>query len=359
MQHTSIIGEDCLGICANLGNALEVFSGGTIAVTGAHGFLCSYIVDVLAQWNQTTPHPCQILAVDSMITGTSTRLSHLKDRNDIVFLDHDLTSPLPEKFKADWIVHGASIASPTFYRKFPLETLDANVLGTRQILEYSRQGKVKGVLLLSSSEVYGDPDPSQIPTSEDYEGRVSSFGPRACYDESKRLAETLAYIYASYFRVPVTVVRPFNVFGPGQRLDDGRIIPDIMSAVAQRKNIQLFSDGTATRSFCYIGDFVNGLFSLLIHENTHGKIYNLGNDELEISINDLADRMCKVAEAIYGQRTSSVEMTVSKDTNYTTDNPQRRRPDLSKVKNTIDYRPQVSLDEGLRRTLLSYLEILG
>lgn len=358
MYHTTVINEDCQRICRNLGSSLDAFSDSKVVITGAQGFLCSYVVDTLAHWNLTTSRPCRIVALDKMVAKRSSRLSHLDNRSDVVFMNHDLSRPLPNEFSADWIIHGASIASPPLYRKFPLETIDANVSGTRNVLEYSRKKEVKGVLLLSSSEVYGDPDPSHIPTSEEYRGSVSSFGPRACYDESKRLGETLGYIYSDYFKVPITIIRPFNVFGPGQRLDDGRIIPDIMAASLQQTAIKLLSDGTATRSFCYVSDFVEGLITLLLDENTRGQIYNLGNDEIEISITDLAKRMCAVAKNVYGKDTISVEADKSADNHYTTDNPQRRCPDLAKVKKAVGYQPKITLDEGLRRTLLSHLESL-
>src|SRR5207244_1227479 len=152
---------------------------------------------------------------------------------DVAFVDADVSQRLQLDTPVDWIIHGASVASPTFYRRYPLETIDANVGGTRQMLELARDPRVRGMLYLSTSEVYGDPGPASIPTPEEYHGNVSCTGPRACYDESKRLAETLCQTYASLYGVAVKVVRPFNVYGPGQRLDDGRIIPDLIrSALA-------------------------------------------------------------------------------------------------------------------------------
>ena len=357
MRFSSIIRDDCARICRRLGATLNAIAGDTLLITGANGFLCSYIVDVLAHWNETASSPCRIIAVDNMITGVPTRLAHLADRPDVVFVEHDVTQALPKELRANWLIHGASIASPTFYRKFPLETVDANVQGTRQILDSARHAAAKGVLLLSSSEIYGDPGIEQIPTPENYRGNVSSFGPRACYDESKRLAETLGYIYSVYHGVPIVIVRPFNVFGPGQRLDDQRIIPDVMAAAVNRRPIRLLSEGTATRSFCYISDFIFGLLALLVDDRSKGEVYNLGNDEIEISMHDLARRMCSVSESVYGEPVLTIEHAVSQDKNYTADNPQRRCPDLRKVRATIGYAPEVGLDEGLRRTLMSHLEV--
>ena len=356
MKLSSIIKEDVKGIIADLGPVLDCYSGATVLVTGANGFVCSYLVEVLARWNETARNPCIILALDNLSTGKAERLAHLSNRDDVCFLRHDVREPLPEHVAADWFVHGASIASPTVYRKYPLETLDANINGTRHLLERARRCNAKGVLLLSSSEIYGDPDPAFIPTPETYRGNVSCSGPRACYDESKRVVETLAYIYSSYHQLPVIVVRPFNVFGPGQPISDGRIIPDLMAAALNKQPIRLLSDGTATRSFCYVSDFIRAVLRLFGEKRAKGESFNVGNDKPEISMRDLSQRMCTIAADIHGEPRVSVVFARSEDEHYTTDNPQRRCPDLTKVRSIIGYEPRVSLDEGLRRTLLSYLE---
>ena len=356
MAFNSVIESDVDRIVADLGPLLDRFSATTVLVTGANGFVCSYIVDVLARWNERAPSPCTVLAMDNMVTGKVDRLAHLVGRDDIRFVRHDVTKPFATDLAADWMVHGASIASPTVYRAYPLETLDANINGTRHLLELAKVSRAKGALLLSSSEIYGDPDPAFLPTPETYRGNVSCSGPRACYDESKRLAETLGYIYFNYFKVPVTVVRPFNVFGPGQPITDGRIIPDLMKSALNKEPITLLSDGKATRRFCYISDFIRAIMTLWVEEKSHGEAFNVGNDEIEISVKDLSERMCAVAAEVYGEACMTVVSARSEDRNYTTDNPQRRCPDLAKIRKTIGYQPQVGLDEGLKRTLLSYLE---
>jgi UDP-glucuronate decarboxylase len=191
-QFGPIIAEDVDFILRKLGARLEVLGGATLMVTGASGFLCSYFVDVVAALNDKGLRPaCRVLAVDNLRTGSLARLGHLEGRKDVRFIHHDVSQPLDLEERVDWIIHGASIASPTFYRRYPLETIDVNVSGTRHLLELARRSSVKGMLYLSTSETYGDPDPAFIPTPEDYRGCVSSTGPRACYDESKRLAETL------------------------------------------------------------------------------------------------------------------------------------------------------------------------
>lgn len=349
--------EDCNSIIHSIFPTLEQLSHSTVLITGANGFLCSYIVDVIAHWNKNYPDKaCTVVALDNLKTGLGNRLSHLKGRKDIQCIVHDISTPLHIDGNIDWVIHGASIASPTRYRQFPLETIDANAGGTRNILELAKEKQSKGVIVLSTSEIYGDPDPAHIPTQEDYRGNVSCTGPRACYDESKRLAETLCYIYFNYFNIPVKTIRPFNVFGPGQRLDDKRIIPDLMTAALKKEAFVLYSDGTATRSFCYVSDAVEALLKILVAPHTSGEAFNVGNDEIEISMRDLAQKMTEVTKKTLGWQ-SEVRFAKSQDKYYTTDNPQRRCPDLNKIKNAIDWVPKVSLEEGLTRTLQSYKEL--
>lgn len=350
-QTEPIIAEDVEFMIADLGDLLQRLSDTTLLITGASGFLCSYFVETVAALNEEgLSAPCRLLAVDNFRTGISQRLAHLFNRDEVNFIQHDVTVPLALAQKVDWIIHGASIASPTFYRRYPLETIDVNVTGTRHMLELARQQRVRGMLYLSTSEIYGDPDPAFIPTPEDYRGNVSCTGPRACYDESKRLAETLCMTYYQLYEVPIKVVRPFNVYGPGQRLDDRRIIPDLMNALVRREPIELFSDGRATRTFCYISDAIRAMWHVLLSD-VKGEAFNVGNDEEEISILELAKR----ASRIGGPPALEVNHQISSDQHYLTDNPQRRCPDLTKLRAHFPWQPRVSLDAGLERTWRSYL----
>ena len=352
-----IVREDCEAIIAALGDRLDGLAGSRVLVTGSNGFLCSYLVDTIALWNDVSGNArCHVIAMDNLLTGTNQRLAHLQSRDDIEMLAHDVNEPFPDLGRIDRIVHGASIASPTTYRRNPLATLDANIGGTRHALDLARKSGARGVLVMSSSEIYGNPHPDSIPTPETYPGFVASIGPRACYDESKRVSETLSYIYRTYFDVPVRVIRPFNVYGPGQRLDDGRIIPDLMSAALGRKPIRLFSDGTATRSFCYVADATRAMLALLMADSLEDLAFNVGNDETEISMRDLADLMCSVASAVTGFDECRVEFATSDDANYTTDNPERRAPDLSRIRTAVGFAPETGLREGLSRTLSSYID---
>jgi UDP-glucuronate decarboxylase len=346
-----VIRQDVEAIRRELDHVLAPLAGTTLLVSGGSGFLCSYLLDTVAYLNDNVfQDPCRVISVDNLRSGLAGRVAHLAERPDFQFLSHDVSQPLHLDRPVDWIIHGAGIASPTFYRKYPLETIDVNVSGTRQMLEMARQG-VRSILYLSTSEIYGDPDAASIPTPESYRGNVSCSGPRACYDESKRLAEALCSIYRGLYQVPVKVVRPFNVYGPGQRLDDRRIVPDLISAALHRQPLVLHSDGRATRSFCYVTDAIRAMLVILLSD-ADGEAFNIGNDEREISIGDFAREL----SAIAGKPALPVIHQASDDPQYLTDNPQRRCPDLTKLRTRFHWEPKTSLGEGLRRTLLSYQE---
>jgi len=342
-----IITEDAEWIYARYGDRFSQLRGSRILLTGASGFLCSYLVDVLATWSKLQ---LRIVAADNFIAASRERLAHLSASPAVELMTHDVTEPIQLNGAIDYIIHGASIASPVYYRRFPLETIKVNVDGTRQMLELARATHAKSMLFLSSSEIYGDPDPRFIPTSEEYAGNVSCTGPRACYDESKRLGETLCATYFRLHATPVKTVRPFNVYGPGQRLDDQRIIPDLVSAALKGGPIKLFSDGRPTRSFCYARDLAAALLLVLL-SSENGESFNIGNDE-EISIRTAAET---VAETTMGNGAPlKVEYTVSGDRDYLTDNPNRRCPDLSKIRSRLGWSPEVRFRDGIARTICSY-----
>lgn len=349
-----VIREDVRRISETLTSRIEAMAGTTILVTGGSGFLCSYFLETIAYMNEAIfRNPCRVISIDNLRRGLNERVSHLRDKPEFRFITHDVSEVLELGEHVDWIIHGAGIASPTFYRKYPLETVDVNVAGTRLALELARREQVRSILYLSTSEIYGDPDTSFIPTPEDYRGNVSCTGPRACYDESKRMAETLCSIYRTLYDVPVKVVRPFNIYGPGQRLDDRRIIPDLMSAAVKKHPLVLFSDGRATRSFCYIRDAISAMLLVLISD-ADGEAFNVGNDEREIRMGDLAQELAEIA----GPPPLEVIHRVSSDPQYLTDNPQRRCPDLSKLQKLFAWKPEVGIREGLRRTLQSYKDVI-
>lgn len=344
-----IIHQDVENICEALAGALLPLAGTTLLVTGGSGFVCSYLLDTVAYLNDRAfAEPCRVISVDNLRTGIPRRVQHLVGRPEFRFVDHDVSELLALGESVHWIIHGAGIASPTFYRRYPLETIDVNVTGTRRMLDLARSQQVRSLLYLSTSEIYGDPDAAHIPTREDYRGNVSCTGPRACYDESKRLAETLCATYYALYQLPIKVVRPFNVYGPGQRLDDRRIVPDLISAALEGKPPVLLSDGTATRAFCYISDFITALWLILV-SNENGEAFNVGNDEGETSIHQLAE----LVKQSTGNGLLNIQFAKSEDRNYLTDNPRRRCPDLTKLRSRFPWTPKVSVNEGVKRTLLS------
>ena len=346
------IAADVEEIIGRVGDGFRKLEGTTLLVTGANGFLCSYFVDTVAALNERVlSEPCRVVALDNYRVGPAERLAHLAGRPDVEFVRHDISEPL-DAGRADWVIHGASIASPVFYRRYPLETIKANVQGMWNLLEQSRRAPARSILYLSTSEIYGDPDPAHIPTPEDYRGQVSCTGPRACYDESKRLAETLCMTYHRQYRTPVKIVRPFNVYGPGQRLDDGRIVPDLVGAAVRREPVVLYSDGRATRSFCYVSDAVTAMWLVLLSD-ADGEVFNVGNDAEEISMARAAERLREVA----GPPLLDIRYRESADADFVTDNPQRRCPDLSRLRGRFPWEPRVDLSEGLRRTLRANLEL--
>ncbi len=349
-KFTSVIREDARWLVEASGLPLARLRGKTLLLTGACGFLGAYVLDLLAHWNDGQDQPCRVIALDNFLVGLPERLHHLAGRGDIRILSHDLTTPFVPDEPIHAIFHAAGVASPTFYRRYPLETIDVNVGGTRQLLELCRTQPVEWMLHLSTSEIYGDPSPDAIPTREDYRGFVSCTGPRACYDESKRLSETLCVLYHQQYGVPIKVGRPFNVYGPGQRIDDRRIVPDLMQAALQGGPLVLLSDGRATRSFCYLRDATWAML-LIALEGQPGEAYNLGNDRQEVSMLQVAETLRQVAGLA-----EPVQYRASEDRHYLTDNPQRRCPDLAKIRTLGPYDPQVQLEEGLARTFRSYRE---
>ncbi len=359
MARVSAIGrEDASRVAAGLERHAEALAGRTILVTGAGGFLLSGLLDALAAWNDRgSGAPCRVLALDDFSSGLPERVAHLRGRHDFHWIRgrlpgavSALEAALPDGAAPDYLVHGASIASPPVYRRFPLETIDVNVGGTRQMLELARRGS-RAMLFLSSSEIYGDPEDSAIPTPESYLGRVSCTGPRACYDESKRLGETLCTTYHRLFDTPVRIARPFNVYGPGQRLDDGRIVPDLMRAALERKPLVLHSDGRPTRAYCYATDALRGLFDVLLLGRS-GQAYNVGNDQRETSVRELSEMVQRLAEPPVPE----IRFEPSQESDYLTDNPQRRCPDLGKLRALSGYAPMVDIESGLRRVHASYRE---
>jgi dTDP-glucose 4,6-dehydratase/UDP-glucuronate decarboxylase len=317
-------------------------------VTGAGGFLGSQILNVL-QEAKIQGFDCEIVVMDSNIRG-SVRDWYFKGAQVI---NHDVIQPWPKLGEFTHILHLASIASPVYYRQFPLETLQSNYIGTRNALDLARaQGA--NLLLMSSSEIYGDPTPENIPTPETYRGNVSSIGPRACYDEGKRVMETLAWIYQSQNEINISIARPFNFYGPGMRLDDGRILPDMFNSIVSGSDIVLYSDGKPTRSFCYVSDAVSALLEMVLSDKAW-KLYNVGNSTTEISMSELASITGEIAQSLGWEK--SIRFEVSKENDYLTNNPNRRLPNTDLIKKELTWAASVDLKTGITRSIKHFLEI--
>jgi UDP-glucuronate decarboxylase len=346
-----VIQADIKLIYEGLKDKLSKIEGSRWLISGGAGFLGGYFLDLLNYCNENIfSKPCRVICIENFISGTPARIQHLKNNKYIQTVTADIIEPIQLTGTFDYIVHAASIASPTFYRKYPLKTIETNVLGLKNLLELGKNGELKSFLYFSTSEIYGDPIHDFIPTPEHYNGNVSCTGPRACYDESKRLGETLAVNYYREYGLPVKTVRPFNVYGPGLKLEDKRVIPDFFSDAIQRKKIAVFSDGLPTRSFCYVSDAVTGFMSVLL-SHYDGEAFNVGNDELEVGIKTLADIIAQLVGGV------EIEFKKSSEADYLTDNPQRRCPDLTKARTLLNYQPKVSLEAGLARTLAWYREV--
>ena len=359
MTARDVVQQDLEDICGRLKSELAALQGKRLFISGGAGFLGYYLIQAALHWNVTRPGPpVQVVACDNYIRGVPAWLTGLASNPALTLLQHDITTPLPDGLgDLDFVIHAASIASPTYYRQHPIETMDANVNGLRLLLERCRAqhaaGRpVAGFLFFSTSEIYGDPTPDQIPTPETYRGNVSCTGPRACYDESKRFGETLCVNFARAFDLPVTIARPFNNYGPGLKITDRRVIADFARDLLAGRDLVLLSDGSPTRTFCYVADAVVGYYKILVRGRA-GEPYNIGNETPEISMRDLATTLAGLARSLVGY-TGRVVHRDSADRQYLSDNPQRRCPVIAKARTELDFDPQWVLEDGLARTLVWY-----
>jgi UDP-glucuronate decarboxylase len=347
-------------IANNLQEEFGRIAGKSLLITGGAGFLGYYLIQAVLHFNKKADLTSKIrlTVYDNFKRGTPAWLSALQTAPNLRVKHHDVTQPLPQDVgDFQFIIHAAGIASPTYYRKYPLQTIDANIYGLRNLLEYCvRQGDcgrpVESLLFFSSSEIYGDPAPEAIPTSEEYRGNVSCVGPRACYDESKRFGETLCVTFARQYGVSVKMARPFNNYGPGLKITDGRVLPDFVRQVLGGRDIVMYSDGSPTRTFCYSADAITGYYKVLV-KGQPGEGYNIGIERPEISIAQLADRVIATARDLFDYRGKLVRRA-SPEADYLVDNPNRRCPAIEKARSYLGYNPSILIDEGLRRSLIWY-----
>ena len=355
-----VVADDRAYMLAGLRDELATMAGGRLLITGGAGFLGYYLTHCVAAWNAQADAARRIdlLVTDSFFRGTPDWLGELERADGVRLMAWDVREPMPaEVGELDWVIHAASIASPTYYRAHPLETMDANVGGLRRLLDAALVQKQagrppRGILFYSSSEVYGDP--SVVPTPEDYPGRVSCTGPRACYDEAKRFGETLCVVFAKHHGLPVKIARPFNNYGPGLKLDDLRVVSDFARDVLAGRDITMLSDGTATRTFCYVADAVIGYFKVLTR-GRDGEAYNVGIEEPEVTIGDFARETADAARELFGYA-GKVVTAPPPDADYLKDNPNRRCPVMTKARDELGFAPGVGLRDGLRKLLAWYAD---
>lgn len=344
-RHTSqVVQEDIAHLAKSLEEYYPYFQGSNFLITGAGGFLGTYVTLLLQYLNNKVLDPkVNAILLDNFVTGYE-QLA-ISSNSQLNFVRHNVVEPFKIDQPIDYIMHMAGIASPVYYTKYPIETMDVATLGTRHMLDLAHKKHVKSFLFASSSEVYGDPDNGHVPTPETYNGNVSITGPRACYDESKRFGETLSVNYWRIYNVPVKIVRPFNVFGPGIRPDDYRVLPNFIEHGLRREPLPIHGDGRNTRSFCYINDAIEAFFRVLFSQ-ADGESFNVGNPDLEISVRDLGEL---VAQFMPHQ----VELVNIDPPHavYASSDPKRRCPDITKLRKMTGFEPKYDLRTGLKRTI--------
>ncbi|HAP66730.1 MAG TPA: NAD-dependent dehydratase [Nitrospinae bacterium] len=306
-----------------------------ILITGGAGFIGSHFCDYLLSKGH------QVICMDNFITGDIKNIEHIRDEK-FLFIKHDVTNYIYVEGKLDYILHFASPASPIDYLNHPIQTLKVGSLGTHKALGLAKE-KGAVFVLASTSEVYGDP--LVHPQKENYWGNVNPIGPRGVYDEAKRFAEAITMAYHTYHGLKTRIVRIFNTFGPRMRINDGRVVPTFISQALNGENLTAFGDGSQTRSFCYVSDLVEGIYRLMMSEEIEP--VNIGNPN-EMTVLQLAERILK--------KIGSKSKIIFKP--LPADDPKQRRPDISKAKRLLKWKPVVSLEEGLDRTIEYFEEKL-
>ncbi len=336
-----ILDSDVVEITELLGDDVNQFSDKSILICGGRGFLGRYFISLFKHINKNIlSKPCKVYVLDNLITSGDAG-SEISQIENFEFIEHDVIKPFKISDDVDYIIHAAGIASPFYYREYPLETLDVAIQGTRNMLDLAREKKSK-VIFFSSSEIYGDPDAKHVPTQESYRGNVSCLGPRACYDESKRVGETLCRIYHDRYGVDVNMIRPFNVFGPGMQEKDYRVLPNFGSRIKGNLPVNIYGTGNQTRTYCYISDALTGFLKVLL-KGVPGEPYNIGNPNPEISVIDIVATIEKVISKKIDKN------IIEYPDSYPADEPNRRCPDIRKARLQLGYEPVVKLEEGLRR----------
>ena len=306
-----------------------------ILVTGGAGFLGSHLCDRLVETG------AEVLCLDNFFTGSKANIRHLLDRKNFEVVRHDLVEPI--FLEVDQIYNLASPASPVHYQYNPVKTVKTNVMGTINMLGLAKRVKAR-ILQASTSEVYGDPQ--QHPQEETYWGHVNPIGPRSCYDEGKRVAETLMMDYHRQNQVDIKIARIFNTYGPRMAVSDGRVVSNFIVQAIENKPITIYGDGSQTRSFCYVSDMVEGLVRMMNCDGFTGPV-NLGNP-IELSIRELAELVLEITHP----KSEIVHKPLPQD------DPLQRCPDITLAKERLKWEPAVTLREGLEETIEYFRQVL-
>ncbi len=307
-------------------------------VAGSAGFIGTHLTGYLLDLGW------EVVGVDNFLTGRVENVDRYRGKPNFTFYEMDIVEGVPEG-DYDYIVNLASPASPKRYMSLPVDTMLVNSVGVKNLLDLAKETGAT-FLLASTSEVYGDP--LVHPQPEDYYGNVNPVGPRSVYDEGKRFAEAITMAYYRYDGVPVRIARIFNTYGPFMDVEDGRIIPNFAYQALTGRPLTIYGDGRQTRSFCYVSDMVEGLFRLLTYDGLDGEVVNLGNPD-ERTVLEVA----KLVVSIYGVPENFTFLPLPQD------DPKRRKPDITKAKRLLNWEPKVPFEEGLRKTLEWYREVVN
>jgi len=303
-------------------------------ITGGAGFIGSHLCDRLLA------DGLEIICMDNLITGTTDNIAHLAGHPRFTFIHYDVTQYIFVEGPLDYILHFASPASPIDYLQLPIQTLKVGALGTHKVLGLAKAKKAR-FLLASTSEVYGDP--LSHPQAEEYWGNVNPIGPRGVYDEAKRFGEAMTMAYHRYHKVDTRIARIFNTYGPRMRLNDGRVVPNFILQALRGEDLTVYGDGSQTRSFCYLDDLIEGIIRLVFSRETDP--VNLGNPD-EFSVLEFA----RVVLEITGSSSRIIHQPLP------VDDPRVRRPDIAKAQNILNWKPKVSLKEGIKKTVPYFQE---
>jgi len=304
-----------------------------VLITGAAGFLGSHLCD------RFIAEGMHVIGMDNLITGNMANIEHLFELEHFEFYHHDVSKFVHVPGELDYILHFASPASPIDYLRIPIQTLKVGSLGTHNLLGLAKAKEAR-ILVASTSEVYGDP--LIHPQHEDYWGNVNPIGPRGVYDEAKRFQEAMTMAYHTYHGLETRIIRIFNTYGPRMRVDDGRVMPAFFSQAIRGEELTIFGDGSQTRSFCYVDDLVEGIYRLLMSD--YHLPVNIGNPD-EITIGEFAEEVITMV----GNGTVSYHPLPEND-------PKKRRPNIARAKEVLDWEPQVNRDEGMQKTYAYFKE---